>query len=40
MQELNGVCIMVERKYIFPPLKAENERSLVAIVAGKAAAAC
>ena len=40
MQESNRVCFMVERKYIFLFLRAENDHSLVAFVAGKAAAAC
>ena len=35
-----GVCVVVERKYIFSPLRAENEHTLVAFLAGKAAAAC
>ena len=37
MQELIRVCVMVELKYI-SLLRAENERSLVAFIAGKTAA--
>ena len=40
MQDLRHVCFMVERKYAFAYLRAENERSLVAFIAGKAAATC
>ena len=39
MQELSRICFMVERKYILTLLRAENEHSLVAFVAGKAAVA-
>ena len=35
MPELSHICVMVERKYVFPLLRAENERLLAAFVAGK-----
>ena len=37
---LSRVCVMLERKYVFTFLTEENEHSLVAYIAGKAAAAC
>ena len=36
---LSRVCVMLERKYVFTFLTEENEHSLVAYIAGKAAAA-